>query len=404
MNNYLIRNNEYLNVTNSEFLLEMLRKINPLAEIDIFKYKAIAKTAYLNNHITFNKNEINSVDYCPLTNYYSSVLFSKTVEDIKRDTGTIFTEKQSICLLHHHDGKNLNLIAFFVYNNLPYFINMQKYGSFGDLNKTICHFVDNVKYKTEILGLKKIKRQDFFISSIYSDFFKLKKLRNIKLNNVNSVSYVSHLSYYVESDNDYKPYFKIEDYTNQIESEMTYNKIKVDCFSTSHSVKFEPTPKLEGYNLDNPIYVSNIKNLNKTILETDHAVFFTDASLKKQHNGGGIVILTKESSPIYTSLVYKEKHLKNAKTPDELECLTILYALKYAVSNNIANVKIYTDSQNFLSAFYQTNKKLYKDLSRFINKIYYCAFKINIEFIKVKAHTVDIHYNNVADSLAKRNY
>ena len=416
-NNYLIKNNKYLNVTNSEVLLDLLKGIDPLVEIESFKYPAFAKHNYLNPFV--NLRGINKVDFCSLTNYYSSNLFSETVDNIHKDIGNAFSQKQSICFMHYQNLNELNLICFFVYDNLPYFINMQKY--YGDnslhsekyfstktINKHIQHFVENVEYKLNLLGLKQAKKQLSYVSSIYQDYFKGNKFKSVKLNNINSVSYLSHLSYYINNmelgSSGNMEYYNITDYTNQIETEMEYNRIKVDCFSTSHSVKFEPTLNFDNYNLENPVYISNIKNLNKRTLKTDHAVFFTDASLKRSHTGGGIVILTKENPPIYTSLIYKEKHLKNAKTPDELECLTILYALKYAISNDIKDVKIYTDSQNFLSSFYQTNKKLYKELSKFINKIYYCAFKINIQFIKVKAHTVDIHYNNLADTLAKRNY
>ena len=397
-----IANNTYINGINNEILLEKLKSENTNLEYKECKYQTILKYLVQNNSV---KEKISNNNIL----LKSSLLFSDTykdlidkIEDIQKRP--LYSKSTNLCFLHQQTNDKLYLISFFVYDNIPYFLHYEEYLNDIPQQEAIKYFYKNVNFRINLLKIRVVSQSYCYYTNLFNSVINVSKKNKKQLNTVDSVSYLTHIGR--EILNKYETdLFNIENFIKDIEQNMTYNKLKIDYFNTSssHKVKIELKPKIENYNLSNPEYIKNIKNFWKKDINSNEITFFTDASLRKNHNGGGIVILTEQKAPVYVSLKYKDKHLKNAETPDELECLTILYALKFAIENKIKNVKIYTDSQHFLSAFYQVDKELYNELSKFINKIYYCAIQLNITFVKVKAHS-DNYYNNIADYLAKRRF
>lgn len=407
---YFIENHSYINIVNDDFFLNTLFNENPNLNIYKSSYQKVRDLKF-KNHFNLNFSNKENTNYY-ISSYNSNLLFAKTYKELqfktKETNNKFYTKNESFCFMHYFLEDTLYLICFYIYDNIPYFFNYREINcktKHNLLHNSIVNFIKSIKYKISLIGLKNLEQNICYYTSIYSKHININKEKKQKLNIVNNVSYISHMSFEIQQkyiDN----FFNIEYFLHEIENSMEYKKIKVNYFNNvSNFIKFEITPNLKNYMQGEPIYLPNIKKfLKKEIVQTNNVAFFTDASLNKKHFGGGIVMLSVNQPPIYASLSYKEKHLKNIETVDELECLTILYALKYAIDNKIKNVKIYTDSQNFLSAFYQSDKDMYNKLSKIINKIYYCAFQLNLEFIKVKAHSNQAYFNEIADTLAKKKY
>lgn len=82
------------------------------------------------------------------------------------------------------------------------------------------------------------------------------------------------------------------------------------------------------------------------------------------------------------------------------ELLAVQTAIKFALTNNYDKIIIYYDYtgiENWANGSWKTNKPVSIDYKQFINK---ARTKLQIEFVKVKAHSGD-KYNEMVDGLAK---
>ena len=74
--------------------------------------------------------------------------------------------------------------------------------------------------------------------------------------------------------------------------------------------------------------------------------------------------------------------------------------MQWAIDNNKKNLYIYYDFtgiENWAKGNWKANKKGTREYREYYNSI---KDRLNVEFIKVKAHSGD-HYNDEADQLAK---
>lgn len=119
-------------------------------------------------------------------------------------------------------------------------------------------------------------------------------------------------------------------------------------------------------------------------------------SLKKY--GSGVVILYKNDKVTFSIPGNDPKFLSMRNVSGEIKAAQ--KAMEYAIENNIDKLAIYHDYEGiekWCTGVWKANKegtKLYRD---FYNSI---SEKLNIEFVKVKAHSGD-KYNEEADKLAK---
>jgi ribonuclease H-related protein len=143
------------------------------------------------------------------------------------------------------------------------------------------------------------------------------------------------------------------------------------------------------------------KNMdNEDQKKCEHMISYVDGSyedsLKKY--GSGVVILYKNDKITFSIPGNDPKFLSMRNVSGEIKAAQ--KAMEYAIENNIDKLAIYHDYEGiekWCTGVWKANKegtKLYRDFYNSISK------KLNIEFVKVKAHSGD-KYNEEADKLAK---
>lgn len=116
--------------------------------------------------------------------------------------------------------------------------------------------------------------------------------------------------------------------------------------------------------------------------------------------GSGVVILKNEEVLTTYSVKGNEKSLVGMRNvAGEIEAAKI--AMNYCIENNIENLILYFDYEGiekWCTGVWKTNKEGTINYKRFYDSI---KNKLNVKFVKVKAHTGD-KYNEEADKLAKK--
>ena len=115
--------------------------------------------------------------------------------------------------------------------------------------------------------------------------------------------------------------------------------------------------------------------------------------------GSGVVILRNDIvEKIYSIKGNEESLVGMRNVAGEIEASKL--AMKYCIDNNIKHLKLYFDYEGiekWCIGAWKTNKEGTIEYKKFYDSI---KDKLNVEFIKVKAHSGD-RYNEEADKLAK---
>lgn len=127
---------------------------------------------------------------------------------------------------------------------------------------------------------------------------------------------------------------------------------------------------------------------------------YVDGSYNKERDicGSGGVIINNDKKFFFKTATDNKKITIFNNVGGEIEA--VKYVMNFAVSNNIKSIDIYYDYQGIQSwaeGSWKANNDYTKDYAMFSRKIFK---KININFIKVKAHT-GVFFNEQADRLAK---
>lgn len=115
--------------------------------------------------------------------------------------------------------------------------------------------------------------------------------------------------------------------------------------------------------------------------------------------GSGVVILKNNNvEKTYSTKGKKESLVSMRNVAGEIEAAKI--AMNYCLDNNIENLILYFDYEGiekWCTGVWKTNKEGTIEYKKFYDSI---KSKLNVEFVKVKAHSGD-KYNEEADKLAK---
>ena len=116
--------------------------------------------------------------------------------------------------------------------------------------------------------------------------------------------------------------------------------------------------------------------------------------------GSGVVILKNEDVLTTYSVKGNEESLVGMRNvAGEIEAAKI--AMNYCIENNIENLVLYFDYEGiekWCTGVWKANKEGTINYKKFYDSI---KNKLNVKFVKVKAHTGD-KYNEEADKLAKK--
>lgn len=137
---------------------------------------------------------------------------------------------------------------------------------------------------------------------------------------------------------------------------------------------------------------------NKLVREFVEAYVDGSYSAEKKMYSYGVVILCGNLKEEFSGKGNDEENLSMRNVAGEL--LGAMEAIKWAVKNKKNDIKIYYDYEGiekWALGLWKTNKKGTKAYKEFIDGV---KGIININFIKVKAHS-GVYYNEEADRLAK---
>lgn len=178
-------------------------------------------------------------------------------------------------------------------------------------------------------------------------------------------------------------------------------KKQVYKYKNAEYKSFKSLDKAKKFMNDNDI-IENIygEKLNNQLKEKRAILAYVDGSFskkKKIYSYGCVLLDTKEVEKLKG--IGKDKSIVSMRNVAG-ELLAAKKAIKWAVNNNYEKIVIhydYSGIKNWAKGFWKTNKKGTIEYKEFIDKI---KDEIDIEFIKVKAHSGD-KYNEKADKLAK---
>jgi ribonuclease HI len=166
----------------------------------------------------------------------------------------------------------------------------------------------------------------------------------------------------------------------------------------SFKTLLEAESYMSGKKSINEIYGNEI---DKELRNKETVLAYVDGSFSVSLNkySFGCVILENDKETEFYGLGTDNELVLMRNVAGEL--LGSMEAIKWAVKNNYKKIIIhydYTGIEYWAKGEWKTNKKGTSDYKKFIDAM---KEKIDIEFIKIEAHTGDI-YNEKADKLAKK--
>lgn len=172
----------------------------------------------------------------------------------------------------------------------------------------------------------------------------------------------------------------------------------VKGFSGAEYKSFETEEEANAYLQDKDIM---FEEYILPYLKKQTIVAFTDGSFnpEKMKYGSGVYIITPNDNRIeLTKSGNNEKYLSKKNIPGEI--FAVLDAIDWAWKNGYENIAVFYDYEGlekWTTGEWEANNNLTKFYK---NKIAELQEIINIEFIKIKAHSSNL-YNDKADKLAK---
>ena len=147
-------------------------------------------------------------------------------------------------------------------------------------------------------------------------------------------------------------------------------------------------------------YLNKNSNVNESSKFIDGLIAYIDGSYDNniKEYGSGIYITDGENEKLIKFKGNDERFLDNNNVAGEL--MACVYVMNYCLKNNIKDVNICYDYEGiakWANGTWQTKKTLTKLYKQFIDSV---KDRININFVKVQAHSGD-KGNNIADNLAK---
>lgn len=170
-------------------------------------------------------------------------------------------------------------------------------------------------------------------------------------------------------------------------------KEQVDGFKGAEYKSFSNLQDAEEYLNENSMVNESSKFIDGLIAYIDGSY---DNNIKEY--GSGIYITEGENEKLIKFKGNDERFLDNNNVAGEL--MACVYVMKYCLENNIKDVNIcydYEGIEKWANGTWQTKKTLTKLYKQFIDSV---KDQININFVKVQAHSSD-KGNNIADNLAK---
>ncbi|WP_455540030.1 ribonuclease H1 domain-containing protein [Terrisporobacter sp.] len=165
------------------------------------------------------------------------------------------------------------------------------------------------------------------------------------------------------------------------------------------SLKVEPSSKPIRSNADVKVYKSYIDPVE--IMNDYEFIAFVDGSYDRGNQvfGSGVIVLNPNDSSYETYYNAGFDKWDQWNIVGELEAVKV--AINKAKDNKVKNVAIYHDLKNislWASGEWQVKNEYTKEYVSYIEKM---SQKLNICFVKVKAHSTESIYNDLADEAAK---
>lgn len=159
---------------------------------------------------------------------------------------------------------------------------------------------------------------------------------------------------------------------------------------------FKTLEEAEAFLKDEDIFEKNIENL-----ANDEIIAYVDGSynIKTHKFGYGIVLISKTDEKHLNGSLYDEEESSQRNVAGEIYGAVV--AIKEAIAMEKSKIYIFFDYMGIKSwadGTWKANLPLTQKYKEFIQ---FAKTKIDIVFIKVKAHSND-KYNDLADSLAKK--
>lgn len=144
----------------------------------------------------------------------------------------------------------------------------------------------------------------------------------------------------------------------------------------------------------------NLSSKKLSDLCDGEVIAYVDGSynIKTKVFGYGVIILDKDEEYKFNGSHDNLEYSSHRNVAGEI--YGSMEAIKYAIKNNKSKIHLHFDYMGIRSwalGEWKTNKELTKKYKEFIDSV---KTKIDIDFIKVKAHSND-KYNDIADRLAK---
>lgn len=171
-------------------------------------------------------------------------------------------------------------------------------------------------------------------------------------------------------------------------------KNQVNGFSGAQYKSFKTLEEAKNY-ISNDM--GNVIDDTKDLVEA-----YVDGSYEhsiKEYGSGVVILKDKIVETTYSKKGKDEKLVGMRNVAGEIEASKI--AMAYCIENNISNLILYFDYEGiekWCSGEWKTNKEGTIEYKKFYDSI---KNKLNVKFIKVKAHSGD-KYNEEADQLAKK--
>lgn len=153
------------------------------------------------------------------------------------------------------------------------------------------------------------------------------------------------------------------------------------------------------------LYVKNeekkVFNFETDKIKEDELIAYVDGSYNQKTKvfGYGVVIIDVNGNHTFNGADTHEQYREHRNVAGEI--YGSIEAIKYAIEKGKTKIYLHFDYMGIKAwalGEWKTNKELTKEYKIFIDSV---KSKIDIEFIKVKAHSND-KYNDMADELAKK--
>ena len=148
-------------------------------------------------------------------------------------------------------------------------------------------------------------------------------------------------------------------------------------------------------------YISN-KNTKESSVTPDSLIAYVDGSFDKRKKTYSYGVVLLKNNIVLDELSNAANDPKYAESFQIAgECFGALNAIKWAIEKNYESITIYYDYlgiEMWATGQWKANKTVSKDYVKFFGAY---QNKINVSFVKVKAHT-GVTYNERADELAKK--